>query len=90
MRVEIETKTFSPTRAMDKNGEWWTLLGQCLRCGQCGCIESVCVHFTYEILNGKKTGKCKRQFEKPFMCVLYPSDPHQELKPGCGFKWEKE
>lgn len=88
MIVEFDTNKFCSVRAKDKNGEWFRIEGKCLRCGKCGC--ETCDHFTHEIVDDKRIGKCKRQFEKPFLCALYPYDPHDKLKEGCGFKWIKE
>ena len=90
MIVEFDSSKFQSLRAKDKNGDWWKVTGKCLRCGNCGCIESRCIHFTHETVDGKKLGKCMRQFEKPFMCAIFPFDPDTPLPETCGFKWEKE
>lgn len=88
MIVEFDTQKRHTTRAKDKNGDWWRVEGKCLRCGQCGCFG--CEYFTHEVLDGKRVGKCKRVFTKPFLCAMYPYSPDTPLKPGCGFKWVKE
>jgi hypothetical protein len=90
MIVVVDTKKFAPIRVQDKNGNWWTIKGKCKRCGKCGCVVSKCVHFTREKIDGVNIGKCLRQFEKPFMCVLYPFDPLKPLPKGCGFEFVKE
>lgn len=90
MIVEFDAKRNHTTRAQDKDGNWWLVEGECLRCGECGCIKSECIHFTHEKLDGVMTGKCKRQFEKPFMCAVFPYDPDSPLPDGCGFGWTKE
>ena len=90
MIVEFDTKKFRPVRVKDKRGNWWIVEGECLRCGKCGCITSGCVHFTREKLDGVWKGKCLRQFEKPFMCALFPYDPDSGLPEGCGFKFVKD
>lgn len=88
MIVEFDTQHKHSTRAKDNNGNWWSVKGKCLRCGKCGCGK--CDYFTHERIDGKMLGKCLRQFEKPFMCAIYPYDPDTPLKDGCGFNWEKE
>ena len=86
MIVEFDTNQWKTLRAKDKAGAWHTLTGKCLRCGRCGCLP--CDYFAHEVVDGKRIGKCLRQFEKPFMCAIYPYDPTAELKDGCGFRWE--
>ena len=86
MIIEFDSSKKHPTRAKDKSGKWRKLAGKCLRCGQCGCFP--CDNFTHEVVDGKRIGKCLKQFEKPFMCTMYPYSPDDELKPGCGFRWE--
>jgi hypothetical protein len=90
MIVVYDTKKHRTIRAQDKDGRWWCVEGDCLRCGGCGCIKSKCIHFTREKLDGVMKGKCLRQFEKPVMCAMYPYDPASPLPEGCGLRWIKE
>lgn len=90
MIVEFDTKKRHSLRAKDKNGHWHRVLGKCLRCGKCGCIKSKCQYLSYEKVDGKMIAKCLRQFEKPFLCAMFPYDPDSPLPKGCGFSWEKE
>ncbi len=85
MIVEFDTNKWRTIRTKDRDGKWHILVGKCKRCGAC-CGE--CKDLAHEVVDGKRIGKCKIQFTKPFMCALYPSDPADGLKPGCGFRWE--
>ena len=87
-------------KQVEIDGELWELLGECSRCGKC-CVESnmpvkdfqneegKCKHFSYEVENDIKVGKCAIHWGRPAFCMLYPRDPYAELNGGCSFKWKR-
>ena len=86
--VVFDPNKMAVVKVRDKSGVWWKLEGKCLRCGKC--CGRKCTDLTSEILDGKKMAKCNAQWTKRWGCMLYPIDPHQELRDGCGYSWTKE
>lgn len=91
-RGKVETVTL-------ENGEIWKLVGECNRCGQCcelGCptkefndAEGNCQFYFKETVNGEELGACKIIWNRPYGCVMYPSNPYEELLEKCSYSWER-
>ena len=77
--------------AEDKDGNWYKIMGNCLRCGKC-CKEVGCEYLYFESIENKNCACCKLQGRhggKPWGCMIYPNDPNEALPDYCGYKWRK-
>ncbi|HUW09560.1 MAG TPA: hypothetical protein VM537_07495 [Anaerolineae bacterium] len=75
--------------AQDDTGQWYALVGQCLRCGQC-CKDKAREQLGYETLDGERQAVCAVHWTKPWHCAVYPREPQEPLLEGCGYRWEPE
>lgn len=87
-----------------KDGTTFLLKGECLKCGQCcdglancpsaatytGNADADKPFLEEQTLDGETVYLCKVQWNKPYPCKIYPSDPDEPLDERCGYYWEEE
>lgn len=78
-----------------ENGETWRLEGECNHCGECCKGPGVpfeehgqCAKLSREVDElGAERHYCTIYWQRPWICALWPRDPHKCLPEKCSLRW---
>ncbi len=92
-RIEVEEgddAVLRVLRAQDKEGRWWRVDGECVRCGDCCTPASGEFCQWRTIVDGLIFCSLQPEIMKPWNCAIVPRCPEIELPSTCGYTWTAE